>query len=279
MKQNLHLCAFADEAGNALEDQIKALKENHIPYLEMRGVNGKNVSDLTAKEAQAITERLEEEGLRVWSLGSPTGKTNISADFSFEEERFKRLLETADVTGARCIRLFSFFECDESQACFDEVCRRLSRLLELSVGHSVVLCHENEKGIYGDTAQRCLMLHRALPQLGCVFDPANFMQCGVDTLEAWSLLSPYVNYLHIKDCDSQGRVVLPGTGRGNIAELISRFSKRGGGVITMEPHLQEFVGLADLEREGERSAVGGITYESPRAAFDSAVNAIRPMIE
>jgi hypothetical protein len=33
MKQNLHLCAFADEAGNALEDQIKALKENHIPYL------------------------------------------------------------------------------------------------------------------------------------------------------------------------------------------------------------------------------------------------------
>ncbi|MBQ7337648.1 MAG: sugar phosphate isomerase/epimerase [Clostridia bacterium] len=279
MKQNLQLCAFADEAGNKLEEQISALKENGIPYLEMRGVNGKNVADLTKDEAKSICDRLAEERLRVWSLGSPAGKTKLCDDFSFEEERFKRLLEIADVTQARCIRLFSFYGADESDACFDEVCRRLNRFLELSQGHSVILCHENEKGIYGDTAQRCLKLHRALPQLGCVFDPANFLQCGVDTLEAWALLEPYINYLHIKDCADDGRVVPPGTGMGHIAELVERYSKRGGGVMTLEPHLQEFVGLAGLEMEGEKSVVGGIAFESARAAFDCAVNAIRPMME
>ncbi len=279
MKQNLQLCAFADEAGNKLEEQIAALKENGIPYLELRGVDGKNVVGLSADEAKSITERLAEQGLRVWSLGSPAGKSQLREDFIHEEERFKRLLQTADITGARCIRLFSFYGADDTDACFDEVCRRLNRFLELAQGHSVILCHENEKGIYGDTAERCLKLHRTLPQLGCVFDPANFMQCGVDTLDAWGLLEPYINYLHIKDCAADGRVVPPGTGMGHIAELIERYSKRGGGVMTLEPHLQEFIGLAGLEMEGEKSVVGGIAFESARAAFDCAVNAIRPMME
>ena len=279
MKQNLQLCAFADEAGNRLEEQIAALKENGIPYLELRGVNGKNVADLTAEEAKNICDRLAENGLRVWSLGSPAGKTKLEEPFTVEEERFKRLLQTADITGARCIRLFSFYGADDSDACFDEICRRLNRFIELSQGHSVVLCHENEKGIYGDTAERCLKLHRALPQLGCVFDPANFMQCGVDTLDAWALLEPYINYLHIKDCAEDGRVVPPGSGVGHIAQLVDRYSRRGGGVMTLEPHLQEFVGLSGLEQEGDKSVVGGIAFESARAAFDCAVNAIRPMME
>lgn len=279
MKQNIQLCAFADEAGNQLEEQIAALSENGISYLEMRGVNGKNVADLTAAEATEICARLAEQHLRVWSLGSPAGKTKIQDDFAFEEERFKRLLAVADVTQARCIRLFSFYGTDGSDACFDEVCRRLNRFLELAQGHPVMLCHENEKGIYGDIAERCLKLHRALPQLGCVFDPANFMQCGVDTLAAWELLEPYISYLHIKDCAKDGQVVPPGTGEGHIADLVERYSSRGGGVMTLEPHLQEFVGLAGLEAEGEKSVVGGIAFESARAAFDCAVNAIRPMLD
>jgi hypothetical protein len=49
--------------------------------------------------------------------------------------------------------------------------------------------------------------------------------------------------------------------------------------MTLEPHLQEFVGLSGLEQEGDKSVVGGIAFESARAAFDCAVNAIRPMME
>ena len=38
------LCAFSDEADPSLEGQIAALKRNNVPYMEMRGVNGKNVT-------------------------------------------------------------------------------------------------------------------------------------------------------------------------------------------------------------------------------------------
>lgn len=34
------LCAFADEAGADINEQIKALKENGISLLEVRGVGG-----------------------------------------------------------------------------------------------------------------------------------------------------------------------------------------------------------------------------------------------
>ena len=48
------LCAFSDEASSALDGQIAALKRNNIPYMEMRTVNGKNVTTLTVDEAKEI---------------------------------------------------------------------------------------------------------------------------------------------------------------------------------------------------------------------------------
>ncbi|MBR5798404.1 MAG: TIM barrel protein, partial [Clostridia bacterium] len=184
MNQLLKLCAFADEADPQLDAQIDMMLANGIPYLEMRGVDGKNVADLTDEEVKIAVEKLSAAGLKVWSLGSPAGKTKITDDFSFEEKRFERLLTIADMTGAKCIRLFSFYGTDGSDEYFDEVCRRLSRFIDMAKAHDVVLCHENEKGIYGDTAERCVKLLRALPELKAVYDPANFLQCGEDTLAA-----------------------------------------------------------------------------------------------
>ena len=278
MNHNLKLCAFADEADPKLDAQIDMMVANGIPYLEMRGVDGKNVADLSDEEVKEAVTKLDAQGLKVWSLGSPAGKTKITDDFSFEEKRFERLLAIADMTGAKCIRLFSFYGTDGKDEYFDEVCRRLSRFIELAKGHGVMLCHENEKGIYGDTAERCVKLLEALPDLKAVYDPANFLQCGEDTLAAWDKLAPYIHYMHIKDCDPKGNIVPPGEGVGQLATLLSRYAKVGGGIVTLEPHLTEFIGLADLEEEGDKSAVGGCQFASGREAFDYATNSIKNII-
>ena len=47
------LSAFADEASPMLDEQIKALQEEEISLIELRGVDGKNVSGLTIEEAEA----------------------------------------------------------------------------------------------------------------------------------------------------------------------------------------------------------------------------------
>lgn len=276
----IKLCAFADEVSPELDLQIKAMQENGIPYLEIRGTEYGGVGDLTASQAKEIRKRLDDGGIEVWSLGSPAGKSPITEDFSVEAEKFKRLLETAHILSARCIRLFSFYGTEGKPEYRDEVLMRLSRYVEMAQGSGVLLCHENEKAIYGENAERCAEIHRAIPQIKAVFDPANYVCCGVDTLKAWDLLEPYVYYGHIKDALASGQIVPPGKGIGHLPEYLPRFVKKGCSVLTLEPHLAEFVGLAGLEEEGSKSKVGELySFNSSREAFDCAVNSLKNILK
>lgn len=275
---NFKFSAFADEASKNLAEQIDALRANGIGLLEMRGVNGQNVADLDVATARAVRRDLDAADIAVWSLGSPIGKIKLADPFAPELDRFKRLLETADITGATRIRLFSFYEA-EGDGAFDAVCERLDRFVEAAQGSGVVLCHENEKGIHGDIASRCLAIHQALPALRAVYDPANFVQCKQDTAEAWKMLAPYVDYMHIKDARwSDGVVVPPGKGDGQLAYLLKQYAAQGGEVLTLEPHLKVFKGLEALEG-GERPKVPDGMFATGREAFDFAVASLRGVIE
>lgn len=108
---------------------------------------------------------------------------------------------------------------------------------------SIILLHENEKRIYGDTPKRCLDILESVdsPYLRAIFDPANFVQIKVDPLkEAFPLLFPYIEYVHIKDAlSATGKVVPPGEGDGNIKEILRFLKERGfRGFLSLEPHLE-----------------------------------------
>lgn len=269
------LAAFADEAGNSIAEQIAAMQENGIQYLEIRGVNGENISELTNEKAREIRRQLDAAGISVWSLGSPYGKIGIREDFSHHLDQFKHGLELAEIFGAAHIRLFSFYVPQEDVSAYrEEVIARLAQFVSAAAGSGVTLCHENEKGIYGDNALRCREIHEAFPDLKAVFDPANFIQCGQDTKAAWELLSPYAEYMHIKDALPNGMVVPAGEGAGHIPYLLSQYQ---GAVLTVEPHLNVFAGFDRLEAGGD-AHMGKYCYDSPQMAFRAAVNALKALI-
>lgn len=276
--KKFQLCAFADEADASVAGQIQALHANEISYIELRGVEQSNVLDLTVSQMRALRQQLDAEGIRVWSLGSPIGKVSLDNDFDAYCDTFRHALELANLAGARNMRIFSFFVSDDmAPACKNQVIDRLGRFAELAEGSGVTLCHENEKGIYGTTASRCLDLHQAVPSLKAVFDPANFVQVGQETLSAWAMLEPYIHYMHIKDVDSNDLIVPAGKGVGNIPQLLENYAAIGGTVLTLEPHLAEFVGLANLEQPGQLSNVG-MQFTSLREAFDHGVNALKALL-
>ena len=275
---HIKLCAFADEADADCPGQIKALAENAIPYLEIRGVDGTNIADLPRETALRFKSELDAAGIKVWSIGSPAGKTRIDGDFERDTARFKHLLDMAEIFEAKRIRLFSFYGTNGDDAWFDEVCRRLNVFCDLCDQRGVIPCHENEKGIYGENAPRCLAIHKAVPRLRAVFDPANFIQCGQDVMEAWEMLSPYVEYCHIKDAAPDGHIVPPGDGIGALREYLPLYAARGGVVLTLEPHLAQFVGLKALEGDQNRSEVGGLSFKNNRAAFDHAVMKLKEIL-
>lgn len=274
----MKLCAFADEASSRLSGQIAALQRNGISLLEIRGVNGKNIKDISREEAKDIKNILSSEGISVWSIGSPIGKISLSDDFDIHKDDFKRILETADILGADKIRMFSFFPSEgRSEAAVKEaVYERISALLALTP-KSITLCHENEKDIFGENVENCLWLHETFPSLRAVFDPANFVQCGVDTKKAWEKLRKYTEYLHIKDAVSDGTVVPAGNGLGNVPYIVEEYLAQGGDVMTLEPHLFAFTGLSALEN-GASVKLGISTYRNNDEAFDAAAIALKNIL-
>ena len=105
-KFNLH--AFADEAGQDLNDQIAALRDNGYEGMEIRKVEGINVSKLTVEQAKEIDKRMKDAGLCVWSIGSPIGKIDIADDFELHFELFKYVCKIVKILETKYIRIFSF---------------------------------------------------------------------------------------------------------------------------------------------------------------------------
>jgi sugar phosphate isomerase/epimerase len=266
--REIKLCAFADEASVDLEGQIKALKRNNISLLEIRGVDGENIKEISLPKIKEIKKRLDDNNIKVWSIGSPVGKYNVEESFDNQLEEFKRLCEYAHILGASRIRMFSFFTKDKEKAFsgLESFCKEAP--------DDIIMCHENEKGIFGDDIESCLAIHKEFDRIKMVFDPANFIQCGVDTKEAWSVLNGYVDYMHIKDALKDKRVVRAGYGIGNVKELVSMYK---GEVLTLEPHLMEFCGLKGLEN-GE-SVSGLVCYDDTNTAFDAGADALKKILD
>ncbi len=275
----IKLCAFADEAGDSLPEQIRALTENGIGLIEVRAIDKVNVTKFTNEQIKEYKKMLDDAGIAVWSIGSPIGKVKIADDFQIDLDRCKRTVEIAEMFGAKAIRMFSFYGTEGKPEYRDLVMERLSQYVETTKGTDVVLCHENEKGIYGDVASRCLEIHKAVPEIKCVFDPANYVQAGQNTLEAWEMLEPYVFYGHIKDSLADGSIVPPGKGEGHIPEYLPKFKAKGCEVLTLEPHLAVFSSLADIEQKGDESKIGLYKFATAREAFDCAVNTLKDIIK
>ena len=275
--------AFADEASPIIDRQIAAMQRNGLQGLEIRNVDGESVAAISLDKAREVRAKMDAAGLKVWSIGSPIGKIDIEKDdFNAHLDTLRHVIEVAKILGAENIRMFSFYiPAGRNPADYrDEVLRRLRITAAAAEGTGVPLCHENEKGIYGDMADRCLEILEAEPRIAGVFDPANFVQCGQDTWEAWKLLGSKIKYMHIKDALFRDSSVVPaGKGDGQVGRILKAFLENGGECLTVEPHLTVFDALKTLEREGEKSRVGGAyAYPSSDAAFDAACQALRELL-
>ena len=277
---NLILSAFSDEYVDSLVEQCKALNSFGITYMEMRGVNGKNVSTLTKEEVLEAKRMLLDYGIKVSSIGSPLGKIKLDGDVEGHLETAKRVFDTANELGTNYIRMFSFYlpEGKTREECKGQVCDELEKLIVLSQKFGVTLCHENEALIYGESPEKCLELLEYFDgKLKCVFDMGNFVLDGYNPMDAYKLLEKYVEYFHIKDAFYAGAIVPASKGEAQIKEILDLYKATGkkDTFVTLEPHLQTFSGL---------NALVGKTFENPykyenqQVAFSDAVEKLKELL-
>lgn len=248
------ISGFSDEIASSVTQQFQVLNKLGISYFEPRGIDGKNISELSDKEVAKLKEKMAQYGIQVSSVGSPIGKVKLGESFDKHFAQFQRVVEIIEKLEAKYIRIFSFYHEggeDWTETERAEVLARLRKMITYAGDHNVVLLHENEKEIYGDTADRCadLMKELSCDHFKVVFDPANFVQCGQDTQYAYDRLKDYIAYVHIKDAKfSDGSVVPAGRGDGNVEYILRQLFADGyKGYLSVEPHLGSFEGLKELE--------------------------------
>lgn len=273
------ISAFADEASKSLEGQIAALKRNNFRYIEPRDIDG-GILTKTDEELAEIRKQLDDNGISVYSLGSPIGKYKAELPFQKHWEQFLRALDVCHQLGAKNMRMFSFFvEQSELDKYRDVVLTRLQLMAQRAKADGITLCHENESEIYGQNPAQIRDVLENVPDLMGVFDAANLVMNHQNPIEGFEATRNKLRYVHIKDAVADLQATAPaGTGEGRYEEILRLVDEMTDRTVTLtlEPHLFSFKAFKDIDNHEFKTTV---KFDSADEAFDAAAEALKTILK
>lgn len=266
----MKLTGFADEAGGDLSTQIKATQELGWNYLSARGINGKNIHDLSDGEFNQVADQIDDSGVEIVEFGSLIGTwaKSIHTDFSLTLEEVERAIPRMKRLGTELVRIMSYAQqpWGEDQ-CEEERFKRLRLITERFTDEGLTVAHENCMNWGGFSAVHTLRLIEEVPKLKLIFDTGNPVfqkdrsQPAADGSfpwqDAWSFyqeVREHIVHIHIKDClnppaeGEEPEYVFPGKGQGYVKEILADLKERNyAGYIAIEPHVATVFHVTDGE--------------------------------
>ncbi len=225
MNTKLRTAAITDEFCPDLEASAQAMAEIGMTGAELRVVFGKNILDLTDAEVDAAKAIATAKGLEVISLSSPLLKCVLPdsppVDSRFQHDIFaskhtfedqprlaRRAFDIAHKTGARVIRVFSYWRTVDPDQCFDRIAEALGCLAQDAAKEDIVIGIENEHACNVSTGADAARLLAAVnhPNLQVVWDPANAYVAGEIPFPDGYRVMPAgrIAHVHAKDCRLDG---------------------------------------------------------------------------
>jgi sugar phosphate isomerase/epimerase len=221
----IRLAAITDEFSPDLDEALDAMVSVGMAGVELRTIGGRNIVDLDDASIDRICENVSARGMTVVSIASPVLKCVLpggpSLDTRFQQDAFasrhtyddqprltERAFEIAARTGARIIRVFSYWRTVEPDRVFDAVVVALRDLADRAQPNGLTIGLENEHACNVATGAETARLLAALdhPSLKVIWDPANALVAGeVPFPRGYRCLpASRVVHVHAKDCDVQG---------------------------------------------------------------------------
>lgn len=240
---------ISDEAGQAIDVQIKAHKELGWQHLELRMVDGVNLTALPEDQFDNVYRQVTEAGMKVSCFGGAIANwaRPITCDPNIDIEDLKRAIPRMHRLGAPYIRVMSYPNDPTSplpeKEWRDEAIRRMKHLARIAEDGGIIMVHENCSGWGGLSAENSNILLREVdsPALKVVFDTGNPVTYGQDPWEYYQSVYNDIVYIHIKDAkkvDGQDVYTYCGEGDGRVKDVLRDLLSKGyAGGISIEPHL------------------------------------------
>ena len=219
------IAAITDEFSLDFETAIRSMAETGLPGAELRMLFGKNIIDLTNAELDHACEMAARHGLEIISVASPLLKCVLpdapEIDARFQQDVFAsahtftdqprladRAFEIAERTGARIVRVFSYWRTVRPAECFERIARALEDLAAQAALHGLTIGLENEHACNIATGAETAGVLAAVahPNLRAVWDPANALISGETAYPDGyrSLPAARIAHVHAKDCRVEG---------------------------------------------------------------------------
>jgi L-ribulose-5-phosphate 3-epimerase len=220
--------AVTDEfSPDNLDRALGAMADLGMTFAELRVVDGKNILDHTDAEVHDVRAKVEARGMRVLSIASPVLKCELpdappiaphiqqdmfSSSFGFEDQPrlARRAFEIAERTGARVVRVFSYWRTIDPEASFDLVASALRELADQAGERGLIIGLENEHACNIATGEETARLLAAVdhPALQVIWDPANAFVAGeIPYPQGYSRVPvSRIVHVHAKDCDVTNHV-------------------------------------------------------------------------
>jgi L-ribulose-5-phosphate 3-epimerase len=245
--QSIRLAAISDEFSPDVEIALDAMKSVGMTGVELRTIGGRNIVELSDEEIAHIVDATRARRMEIVSLASPLLKCVLpggpAIDERFQQDVFgspftwddqprltRRIFELTRLTGARLVRVFSYWRTVDPRRCDDRIVEALAALTTEAAAHGVTIGLENEYACNVGTAAESVRILERLPvnNLLLIWDPANALILGdAPYPDAYRQLPrERVGHVHVKDCvleQGRPRWEPPGTNidwAGQIAALV-----------------------------------------------------------
>jgi len=244
---------ISDEAGQPIERQIAAHDELGWEHMELRMVDGENITQLSDAKFDEVCGALEEAGKKVSCFGSAIANwaRPITGDFAIDTDDLKQAIPRMQRLSTPFIRVMSYPNHDTDpipeSAWRKESIRRMKELTLMAEDGGVVLVHENCSGWGGLSAKNSTILLGEVdsPALKVVFDTGNPVTYGQNAWEYYNVVYNDIAYVHIKDAkknDGVDEYCMCGDGDGYVREILDDLLGKGyEGGISIEPHLAAII--------------------------------------
>lgn len=246
----MFLTGIADEAGKDIDTQIRAHRELGWSHIELRNIDGVNLTGLTDEAFDGVCDKLEQAGIRVSCFASAIANwaRPITCDPQGDIDDLERAIPRMHRLGTPYIRVMSYPNDSNDpvaeSAWRTETIRRMRELSRIAEDGGVTLVHENCSGWGGLSAENsCILLEEvASPALKLVYDTGNPVSYGQDAWHYYQTVREDIVYVHIKDGkrtpDGKTVYAFCGEGEGRVRETIADLLSRGyDGGFSIEPHL------------------------------------------
>jgi L-ribulose-5-phosphate 3-epimerase len=220
-KQPIRLAAITDEFSADIDVALDAMKSVGMTGVELRTIGGRNVVELSDEDIERIVAAARAREMEIVSIASPLLKCVLpdgppvderlqqdvfGSPFTFEDQPrlTQRAFEITRLTGARIVRVFSYWRTVDPPRCEERIVAALHALADEASKHGVRIGLENEYACNVGTAAESARLLARLPHpnLQLIWDPANAFILG-DTPypRGYRLLPPErILHVHVKDC-------------------------------------------------------------------------------